>query len=239
MEQNKDLPISQLILAVELSGQEIVPFAKVTENGTYGNGAFTVELLKSIIREGLATQSAVNGKQNKLTPGYGIEITPDNEIKTNLDLSPFKVVEELPTSDIENKIYLLLDPNGQVGKNEYIEYLWVNDHWEIVGKYTATIDLTNYLKSADAERIYAKKSDIPDTSGFVTTTVANVMAEQIASLITQVNSIQTRLNAIPALPLNDGKHYAMLNGQWVMIADTTEVVLTAKNDFSETPASDE
>lgn len=237
MDQHQDLPISQLALAIDLNGQEIIPFAKENENGTFANGAFTVELLKSIIREGLATLTAVNGKQNKLTPGYGIEITAENEIKTNLDVSPFALVDELPTSDIKNKIYCVPDPDGEVGKNERIEYMWFGDHWEVVGKFSPKVDLTDYLKSVDAERIYAKKSEIPDTSGFVTMTAANVMAEQIATLVTQMSAVQTRLNAIPALPLNDGKHYAMLNGQWTVIADVTESVLTAKNDFSETPAN--
>lgn len=233
MAQQKDLPISQLILALELSGQEIVPFAK-----DKANGAFTVELLKSTIREGLATQSSVNGKQNKLTPGYGIEINTANEIKVNLDMSPFRVVEELPTSDIENKIYLLLDPNGQVGKNEYIEYLWVKDHWEIVGKYTAAIDLAPYLKSAEAERIYQKKADMPNMEEYAKVTALNALALQLESITTQLSNIQTKLNTIPAMPITDGKCYAVLNGQWEVIADINELVATVKQDASEETTSE-
>ncbi len=222
---NKDLPISQLVQALDLNGQELVPFAK--DNA---NGAFSVALLTSIIREGLATRSSVNGKQNKLIPGYGIEITADNEIRTKLDVSPFKVVEELPTSEIENKVYLVLDPDGEVGKNEYIEYLWVNDYWEIVGKYTAAVDLTPYIKSADAERIYAKKSDIPDTTDFVTRGVVSVLAEQVATLTTQLASVQNKLNTIPSIPLADGKCYALKNGSWVVVADITESIATVTNN---------
>ncbi len=222
---NKDLPISQLVQALDLNGQELVPFAK--DNA---NGAFSVALLTSIIREGLAAQSSVNGKQNKLIPGYGIEITADNEIRTKLDVSPFKVVEELPTSEIENKVYLVLDPDGEVGKNEYIEYLWVNNHWEIVGKYTAAVDLTPYIKSTDAERIYAKKSDIPDTTDFVTRGVVSVLAEQVATLTTQLASVQNKLNTIPSIPLADGKCYALQNGSWVVVADITESIATVTNN---------
>lgn len=228
MAQQKDLSISQLILALELSGQEIVPFAKGN-----ANGAFTVELLMSTIREGLATQSSVNGKQNKLTPGYGIEITAENEIRTNLDVSPFVIVDELPTSDILNKIYLLPDPDGQVGKNEYVEYLWVNDHWEIVGKYTVTVDLAPYLKSADAERIYQKKADMPNMEEYAKVTALNSLALQLASITTQLSNIQTKLNSIPTMPMTDGKCYAMLNGQWEVIADINELVATVKQDAGE------
>lgn len=232
MNQNQDLSISQLMLALDLTGQEIIPFAK--DNA---NGAFTVELLRSIIREGLATQSAVNGKQNKLTPGYGIEITAENEIRTTLDVSPFVLVDELPTSDIKNKIYCVPDPDGEAGKNERIEYMWTGDHWEEVGKFNPKVDLSDYLKATDADRIYQKKVDMPNMAEYAKESALNSLAQSVALLTTQLASIQTKLNSIPDMPLTDGKHYAIQNGQWVVIADTTEVVLTAKNDFNETPAN--
>lgn len=94
-----------LIPALQLDGNEIIPFAK--DNA---NGSMLVSLLKAFITDGYATTSALNGKQNKLTPGYGIEITPENEIRTKLDVSPFEVVDEPsdirhPTSRIKSIAY--------------------------------------------------------------------------------------------------------------------------------------
>ena len=192
MNQNQDLSISQLMLALDLTGQEIIPFAK--DNA---NGAFSVELLKSIIREGMATQSSVNGKQNKLTPGYGIEITAENEIRTTLDVSPFVLVDELPTSDIKNKIYCVPDPDGEAGKNERIEYMWTGDHWEVVGKFNPKVDLSDYLKAIDADRIYQKKVDMPNMAEYAKESALNSLAQSVASLTTQLASIQTKLNSIP------------------------------------------
>lgn len=226
--ENQDLPISQLVLATELDGREILPFAK--DNG---NGALLVSLLKSFIREGLATQSAVEGKQNKLTAGFGIEITPDNKIKSTLDVSPFKVVDTLPTADIENKIYLIPDPEGDPGSNEYVEYLYVGGKWEMLGKFSPSIDLTPYTKTADAEKTYAKKSEIPDTSNFVERSVVNTLAEQVAQLVTSVTSMKNKLDTIPAIPLNDGKCYALVNGAWSVIADVTESVVTMASDVAD------
>lgn len=229
MSQQQDLPISQLMLALNLNGQELVPFAK--DNA---NGAFTVALLMSIIREGLATQTSVNGKQNKLIPGYGIEITPENEIRTNLDVSPFEVVDELPTSDIKNKIYCVPDPNGEVGKNELIEYMWLGDHWEEVGKFAPKINLTEYLKSTDADRIYQKKADMPNMEEYAKVSALSTLAQSVALLTTQLSNIQTKLDTIPTMPITDGRCYAIKDGQWVMIADITESV-AAVNTYEETP----
>lgn len=228
---NKDLPISQLVLASEIDGREIIPFDK--DNA---NGGLLVSLLIAAFREGMATQAAVNGKQNKLIPGYGIEITPENEIRTKLDVSPFKIVDELPTSEIENKIYLVPDPDGQSGKNEYIEYLWDGNHWEELGKFAPSVDLAPYQKAADAERIYVKKADMPNMEEYAKVAIINALAEQVATLTTQLATAQTKLNTIPAIPLSDGKCYALKNGEWVVIADITEAVLTSQNDFSDTPS---
>lgn len=229
MNQNQDLSISQLMLALDLTGQEVVPFAK--DNA---NGAFTVELLMSIIREGLATQSAVNGKQNKLTPGYGIEITAENEIRTTLDVSPFVLVDELPTSDIKNKIYCVPDPDGEAGKNERIEYMWTGDHWEEVGKFNPKVDLSDYMKATDADRIYQKKVDMPNMAEYAKVTALNTLAQSVASLTTQLATIQQKLDTIPTMPITDGRCYAIKDREWVVIADVTESV-AAVNSYEETP----
>lgn len=227
--ENKDLKISQLELATEVDGREVVPFAK--DNG---NGAVLVSLLMEAFREGMATQAALNGKQNQLTPGYGIEITAENEIRTNLDLSPFVLVSELPTSDIKNKIYCVPDPDGEVGKNERIEYMWLEDHWEVVGKFNPKVDLGDYLKSTDIERIYAKKTDIPDITPLATKTALNTLAEQVAQLKLAVNSLKSVVDGIPAMPLHDGRTYGVLDGDWEPIADVGENVATVTADEVDT-----
>ena len=223
--EDKDLKISELIPAIQLDGREIIPFAKDD-----ANGSLLVSLLKTFIVEGLATQSALDGKQNRLTAGYGIEITPDNKIKSTLDVSLFKIVDVLPTSDIENKIYLVLDDASTSDENSYLEYLYVNGKWELVGKYTATVDLTPYMKSKDADQLYAKKSQIPDVSGFITTTQFNLLLERVAQLEKTISTANTKLATIPEIPVNDQCAYAMQNGQWSEIAGANEAVATITID---------
>lgn len=223
--EDKDLKISELIPAIQLYGDEIIPFAKDD-----ANGSLLVSLLKAFITEGLAKQSSLEGKQNKLTAGYGIEITPDNKIKTTLDVSLFKIVDVLPTTDIENKIYLVKDDSSPSEENGYLEYLYANRKWELIGKYTAKVDLTPYMKSEEAEQLYAKKSQIPDVSGFITTSQYNLLIERISLLETKVNIATTKLATIPAIPANDQCAYAIQNGQWSEIAGVNEAVATITTD---------
>lgn len=91
-------------------------------------------------------------KQIKLKAGTGISIAADGTIKTTLDVGLYKVVSALPTTGIDtNKIYLVPDAEGQ-GQNVYVEYMYVNSKWEIVGQYKSDVDLTPYFKKEDIQK---------------------------------------------------------------------------------------
>lgn len=90
-------------------------------------------------------------KQDKLIPGYGIEITEDNTINCTVDLSLYRVVAELPTEDIdESKIYIVFDPDG-TGTNTHEEYVYVDGKWELLGKYADYASITE-LQQEIADR---------------------------------------------------------------------------------------
>lgn len=100
-------------------------------------------------------------KADKFTAGYGLKMSPENELSVNLDLGVYKVVEVLPDKPAqgdENKIHLVLSDN-KGDKNVYKEYLYVNGAWELLGEYKADIDLTPYLKKEDAEKTYLNKTE--------------------------------------------------------------------------------
>lgn len=111
--------------------------------------------------QGKILKSLLDGKQDTLTPGTGIEITDDNTINVTLDTTVFKVVSSLPdspTSEDMNKIHLV--PSESTGENNsYKEYLWVNGEWEEIGTYVSTVDLTPYLTKEDAGKTYQKITD--------------------------------------------------------------------------------
>lgn len=61
-----------------------------------------------------------------------------------LDLSLYKIVDELPTENIETgKIYL--KKNGDV----YTQYIYKDNSWEVVGDINQSIDLHEYVKTTD------------------------------------------------------------------------------------------
>lgn len=88
----------------------------------------------------------------------------------NLDITVFTVVNALPTSNIENKVYLLKATN--VGdKNKYAEYIYTGDRkgtydatkWEKLGEVAAKVDLSGYMNAQEVtDAIQSTQSSIED-----------------------------------------------------------------------------
>lgn len=58
-----------------------------------------------------------------------------------INLNIYKIVEALPEQDIdESKIYLVLSDNSGE-QNIYTEFVYINNGWEKLGEYKATIDV--------------------------------------------------------------------------------------------------
>ena len=86
-------------------------------------------------------KSSIDAQQFKTINGSSIKGTGDIQI----DLSLYKVVEVLPTSNIDTtKIYLVKD--SAVESNSYSEYMYVGGKWEKLGDFRSTVDLQPYAK---------------------------------------------------------------------------------------------
>ena len=88
-------------------------------------------------------KSEVYNKQESYSKG---EI--DNKI-ASIVTTTFEVVDELPEQGESNVIYLV--PNEQSADNEYEEYIWVNNNWELIG--TTKVDLTPYYTSSQVDAL--------------------------------------------------------------------------------------
>ena len=87
--------------------------------------------------------SELDKKQNILTAGKNISISGDI-ISCTLDINLFKVVESLPSSGDPTLIYLVPNDSG-VYDNLLNEYIYISNHWEKIGEYKPTTDLSSYV----------------------------------------------------------------------------------------------
>ena len=137
-----------------VNGKKISTNPSLTKTDV-GLGNVTNDAQIPLSQKGTASGVATLGADSKLTASQlpslktvnGNSIVGSGDI--TIDLSLYKVVESLPTTNIDaNKVYLVL--SGTEGaQNIYTEYLYVNSKWEKVGEYKADIDLTPYVKFTD------------------------------------------------------------------------------------------
>lgn len=134
-----------------LSSLGITTLDKVlkTTMGVVGTNAADIAKLKTTVQE---INTALEGKQDKLTAGVGITISPDGVISTTNSIELYKIVTQLPTAskDCLNSIYLVPATSGTTG-NIFVEYICVYENtqakyiWEKIGEVQTDADLSGYV----------------------------------------------------------------------------------------------
>lgn len=134
-----------------LSSLGITTLDKVlrTTMGVVGTNAGDIAVLKNTVQQ---INTALEGKQDKLTAGVGIIISPEGVISTTNSIELYKIVTQLPTAskDCLNYIYLVPAPSGTAG-NIFIEYICVYENtrvkyiWEKIGEVQTDVDLSGYV----------------------------------------------------------------------------------------------
>lgn len=155
---------------------------KATQDGD--GKVISEEYAKKATVDTMATklETIAEGAQVNVIEGVAAKTTADGgfadlaivDKKVQLDLSAFatkadvsaipkfaiEVVAELPTENIsETTVYLVNHRHGD--RDIYDEWIYVNSTWEKIGN--TDVDLTAYLKSADAAGTYLTKTDAGTT----------------------------------------------------------------------------
>lgn len=121
--------------------------AKATTNAT--NITSLTSKVNQVIADVEAVGEALGDKQDKLTAGDGISISADNVISSTLDLTLYKIVTTLPSSNPDpTKIYLVKSTESTTN-DIYEEYIWTGTAFEKLGEYKSEVDLTPYLKKTE------------------------------------------------------------------------------------------
>lgn len=93
--------------------------------------------------------------------GSGIKLNFTNnkiEISSTGDNELFVFADSLPKDAISpNKIYIVPDKTNPIpGENEYVEYIYKDGKWELIGKAVPETDLSEYYRKSDIDsRLYS------------------------------------------------------------------------------------
>ena len=154
-----------------------------TTLGIVGSNTLNIDTINNTL---VSINKALEAKQDKLTAGDGITISPNGVISvTNTSTLGFqyKIVSMLPSppkKDYENIIYLVPIPNGTNG-NIFTEYICINRDsvyiWEQIGSLTTDVNLDNYVTKTDFEAlksIVLTAQDVTTSAGVAVTVNYNI-----------------------------------------------------------------
>ena len=186
-------------------------------------------------------------KQDKFEIGAGLALQ-DGVLSSTIDTTLFRIVPELPATDIEdNKIYLVSTHNSTTG-DMYTEHIHTPEGWEKLGEFRVTTDLSGYYTKNEID------STISSTRQSIEATIAeNQNANNLKHVETdgQISSLQdadiainasieekfnTNSNAINALrnTVTDNKAITDVNTENIAAHDASiaAIIETEANDYS-------
>ena len=92
--------------------------------------------------------------------------TATGDLSTNDGLS-YKVVNELPETGDKGVVYLV-KAEEEAENNKYVEYIYVDDAYEILGSFSTDINLAQYYTKEESDGKYATKAEIPSIDNLAT-----------------------------------------------------------------------
>lgn len=131
-----------------------------------GSGDIELALLNDIPKK----VSQLTNDSGYLTNQNAYNKTEINDLLSTVSSLKFEVVSNLPTTNISiSTIYL--KPIGDIERNLYEEYIYINNKWELLGN--TQIDLSNYYKKTETyskNEIDSKVNEKADVSSVPTRT---------------------------------------------------------------------
>lgn len=71
-----------------------------------------------------------------------------------------QIVDTLPQTGQDDTIYLVPLEHPDIQGNNYAEYIWINNQWELLGKIGVQVDLTDYYTKTETNTLLATKQPL-------------------------------------------------------------------------------
>lgn len=198
---------------------------KLTTGANKANGPIVLDANGRIPSTADTAFRKINGKSILKTSEDTSDIT--------IDLSLFIVPANntLPTTGINpNKIYLIKNTGvDAITQNVYTEYMYINNTWEKLGEYKATVDLSDYIKKTEAENTYVKQV-VGSPASYILNSSAE-LKETDRNNINQAVSVSLLYNQIADLKLMIGGNSPRNHTHIVTINGTDKTIGPDKVDL--------
>lgn len=192
---------------------------KLTTGANKANGAIVLDANGYIPSTADTAFRKINGKSILKTSEDTSDIT--------IDLSLFIVPANntLPTTGINpNKIYLIKNTEVDAStQNVYTEYMYINNTWEKLGEYKATVDLSDYIKKTEAEVTYVKQfTGSPANYILCTLTLEDIIKPNYGNANKKAVSVKTLLDAVLNIKSQMSEQYAIKKHTHIVTINGTD-----------------
>ena len=147
-----------------------------------------------------------------------------NELINDLSTLSLKVVNELPTENISTKTIYLLNNSNDDEDNYYDEYLYIEDHWELIG--TTKIDLSDYALKSELfevnEDVKQNTRDIRNLE-YLVEDLQEKQVTKLSDLKNDIKLLNKDGNIVAYKPIEMGL-YNFTNGYFYFIPDFKNLV---------------
>lgn len=156
--------------------------------------------------------------------------TATGNLSTNDGLS-YKVVNELPETGDKGVVYLIKAEEEEVN-NKYVEYIYVDDAYEILGSFSTDINLTQYYTKEEVNNLIdgIEASTTQDIQN-VTEQITNV-TNNLTQLTEKVDNIENTFNDYKT---QTDEHFTTIEGDIEQvnqdITQVTERVTTIESEI--------
>lgn len=130
----------------------------------------------------------------------------------------FEVVQTLPTTDIEDDTIYLVPITPDAQGNNYEEYIYVNNQWELLGKIGVTPDLSNYYTKTETNTLLNDKVGFTD---YATSSTGGVIKVNMAGF--------NATNGVPSANVYNYTNYQNAGTNIFIGKGTLENVITGKD----------
>lgn len=105
---------------------------------------------------------AVDDLTNYYTKATTYTKTEVNNLISRIPKFSIEVVESLPSENISTTTIYLVPSSESSEKNMYEEYIYVNNVWEIIGTQKIEIDLSEYYKKTEVDKMISDIKEYAD-----------------------------------------------------------------------------
>ena len=219
--------LNDIAEAVEGAGNLDIDVSKVGDTAT-----ITItrqdETTKSVeIKDGKDGEDGADFEYNWVGTSLGVKTSEESDYQyVNLKGDTgeagqieFVVVNELPQEGVEGTIYLVPLEEPDTQGNNYAEYIWVNNAWELLGKIGVSVDLSGYYTKTETDNLLTNKVGFTDYAddGVIGAVKTNKSTYGIGA----VNGTITPMYTTYSIYTSKGNSYAIAKG-------TLENVITGK-----------